>query len=168
MDTDRILETLNRHRVDYILIGGMNFWLRHAPLPTLDIDLWIDDNAANLQRCHNALVELDAEWGPSESEWRAVADWPPNWIARQYVFCLMSRCGPIDVFRSVAGLLSWSECRKRAELDTTPAGTAFVGLSDLDMIQCQLALPEGDRNLNRIRALQEICRESQEQRGPRE
>ena len=74
------------------------------------------------------LVDLDAEWGPSESEWRAIADLPPNWITRQNVFCLISRyvtnrCVPV---RS-RDLPPGSDCRKRAELGTTPAGIAFVG-----------------------------------------
>ncbi len=33
MNSDRILQTLNEHRVGYILIGGMNFLLRYAPAP---------------------------------------------------------------------------------------------------------------------------------------
>ena len=32
MNVDHILKTLNAHEVAYLLIGGMNFLLRHAPV----------------------------------------------------------------------------------------------------------------------------------------
>ena len=39
---DHILATLGRHQVDYLLIGGVNFLLRHAPVLTYDVDVWIE------------------------------------------------------------------------------------------------------------------------------
>ena len=47
MNVDTILDTMNRNMVDYILIGGMNFLLRHAPVITYDVDLWIKDTSGN-------------------------------------------------------------------------------------------------------------------------
>lgn len=38
MNVDHILATFNAHRVDYILIGGVNFLLRHEPVTTYDIE----------------------------------------------------------------------------------------------------------------------------------
>lgn len=154
MDHDRILETLNRHEVAHILIGGVNFLLRHAPVLTFDIDLWIDDMPENVERCERALVDLEASWGPSEAQWRPVAELGPGWLQRQAVFCLISPYGAIDIFRSVKGLESWSECRRRAESGRTATGMPFLGLSDRDMLQCQLALPEELRNQDRVRALE--------------
>jgi hypothetical protein len=107
MKIDLILETFNRCDVAYLLLGGVNFLLRHDPVTTVDIDSWIEDS--------------------------------PH--------------GAIDVFRAVRGLSSWGECRSRAVAGFTPAGTPFVGLCDEDMLQCQMALPEGERKLDRIRTL---------------
>ena len=42
MNVDRILETLNRQDVRYILIGRMNFLLRHTPVLTFDVDVWVE------------------------------------------------------------------------------------------------------------------------------
>ena len=39
MNVDHILETLNGHQVVYLLIGGMNFLLRHTPVLTYDVDV---------------------------------------------------------------------------------------------------------------------------------
>ena len=39
MNVDEILGSLNTEQVDYILIGGMNFLLRHIPELTFDVDI---------------------------------------------------------------------------------------------------------------------------------
>jgi hypothetical protein len=162
MDIDRILQTLNRHGVDYILIGGVNFLLRHEPIATFDIDFWIEDSDANRARCQEALVELGASWGPDDENWKEVCDLPPNWMTWQAVYCLVSRCGSIDLFRAVKGLGSWAESRQCAQSARTAAGTAYVGLSDEDMLQCQLALAKEERKLDRIRTLQNVLKKDGE------
>ena len=50
MNVENIFGTFNTCQVDFILIGGMNFLLRHAPILTFDVDLWIDDTAENRSR----------------------------------------------------------------------------------------------------------------------
>ena len=64
MDVDLILQTFNAHRVDYLLIGGMNFLLFHEPVLTFDVDLWIDDAPENLRRAEQALGELRGVGAP--------------------------------------------------------------------------------------------------------
>ena len=48
MNVDHVFQTLNHHEVAYLVIGGMNFLLRHVPLLTYDIDVWIEDSAENI------------------------------------------------------------------------------------------------------------------------
>jgi hypothetical protein len=153
MNIDLILDTMNRCGVACLLLGGVNFLLRHEPVLTFDIDLWVEDTPDNLARCEKALAELEAQWGPSEADWRPVGRLAAGWLGKQAVYCLASPHGAIDVFLRVAGLPDWGRCRARAELRTTTAGTAYLGLCDADMLQCQLALPEGERRQDRIRAL---------------
>ena len=158
MNVDRVFQTLNRHEVAYLVIGGMNFLLRHAPLLTYDIDVWIDDAPENLDRCEKALAELQAEWGPTEQDWGPVAERSPGWLRGQTVFCLNSPFGAIDVFRSVPGVGSWAASRARGVGGQTAAGVAFWGLSDEDMLKCQTALPESERDPERMRILTEALR----------
>jgi hypothetical protein len=154
MNVDHILATLNQHGVDYVLIGGMNFLLRHLPVSTYDIDVWIQDEAANLQRCEAALGALNAEWGQTDADWGPVANMPPGWLNRQGVFSLNSPHGAIDVFRSVHGLADWSTAAAQAMVEKTKAGVSYRGLCDADMLQCQLALDPGFQNQSRVRYLQ--------------
>jgi hypothetical protein len=155
MNVDHILRTFGDCGVEYLLIGGMNFLLRHEPVLTYDIDFWIHDAPENLTRCDTALQILGAAWGATEAEWRPVAS-QPGWLERQEVFCLTSPHGAIDVFRAVKGLSSWSECHARAEAGLTAGGVAYRGLCDEDMLACQLALPPEDRRQSRVEALKRV------------
>ncbi len=159
MDVDRILATLNDCQVDYLLIGGMNFLLRHEPVLTFDVDLWIDDQDLNRRRCEHAMVMLEAEWGESDTDWKKVSLRGPGWLDLQPVFCLNSPSGAIDVFRSVTGLDDWAASRAHAIRAETASGTSFWGLDDRDMLQCQYALEISSRRLQRIATLERVLRE---------
>ncbi len=153
MNLDRILSVFHKHKVRCLLIGGMNFLLRHKPVLTFDADFWIEDTPGNLSRCETALSALDAEWGPSVDDWGPVSDKAKGWLARQSVFCLISPHGAIDIFRTVQGLDSWAASNANACDGLTAAGTPYRGLSDRDMLKCQLALEKKHQKIDRIRDL---------------
>src|SRR5678815_4764255 len=101
MNVDLILSTFNEAHADYILIGGMNFFLNHQPVLTWDIDLWISSREENIEAVHTALARLQAE----VSFDRKGDDWQPlkamasgAWLKRSAVHCLNSPHGPIDIF----------------------------------------------------------------------
>ena len=153
MNVDHILKTLNDHGVDYLLIGGVNFLLRHSPALTYDVDVWIEDSDENRRRCEKSLIELDAEWGASDDQWERVANKPAGWLDRQGIFCMNSRHGALDIFRSVEGVDNWNEANHRSVEGQTRGGVPYRGLSDRDMLECQLALSEADQKQARIEAL---------------
>jgi hypothetical protein len=150
MNVDHILGTFNQHGVSYLLIGGMNFLLRHLPVTTYDVDLWIEDQPANRLQCEAALAALDAEWGQTDADWGPVARLPAGWLDRQGVYSLNSPHGAIDVFRSVHGLPDWPTVAARAIPESTQGGIAYHGICDEDMLQCQLALDPGAQNQTRV------------------
>jgi hypothetical protein len=158
MNIEHILAVFNRHEVRYLLIGGVNFLLRHVPVLTFDVDFWIEDNEANGRRCESALIGLNAEWGRTESDWGPVDAKPAGWLAQQAVFCLTSPHGAIDIFRAVQGLPNWAAAFATSVAGHTAAGTAYRGLSDRDMLACQLSLPPESRKNDRIRELQKAMR----------
>lgn len=158
MNIDVILRAFNRQRVRHLLIGGVNYLIRHEPIITYDIDLWIEDSPPNRRRCEHALAKLGAEWGASVQDWRPVKRLPTGWLARQSVYCLTSPHGAIDVFRKVKGLREWRSSRNRAVRGTTGAGVAFWGLSDADMLRCQKALSRSERKGERVRSLERTAR----------
>lgn len=158
MDVDQVLRTMKECDVAFLLIGGMNYLLRHEPVLTFDIDLWIDDAPGNRRSCERALGQLDAEWGRSDEDWGPVSRLAAGWLDAQPVFCLNSPFGAIDIFRFVAGLTDWSTCRSRAVAERTAGEVEYWGLCDADMLQCQLALDERHRRTQRVAALERILK----------
>jgi hypothetical protein len=59
-DPERIVETLNRHQVDYVLVGGYAARLYGARRPTYDIDIAPSTALDNLHRLSEALRDLGA------------------------------------------------------------------------------------------------------------
>jgi hypothetical protein len=160
VNVDVILETFHRHKVNAILIGGMNFLLRHQPVLTFDIDFWVKDTDENLLKVTAALKDLRAEWGRDEKSWKPVPD-GFDWLRHQSMFCLTSSYGAIDIFREVAGLNDkYDLCRERCSEGLTSSGIPYSSLADEDMLTCQLALPEHERRLDRIVFLQNLLRKS--------
>lgn len=160
MNVDRILQEFNAAEVDYILIGGMNFLLRHIPELTFDVDLWVEDSPANLARVNKALRALSAEWGPTEQLWKPVPD-RPEWLNSQGIFCVTTAHGAVDIFRSVRGLEErYAECKAAAVTGQTATGISYCGLSDKHMLETQLALDEAQRKENRIKVLRRALGET--------
>ena len=159
MNPQAILQTLNRHQVAYLVLGGFNFLVAHQPILTFDIDVWIEDAPENRIRTARALTALGAAWGPTEEQWKPTAE-DPAWLLNQTIFCLTSREGAIDVFREVRGLEGrWQECRDEAIPRLIDEGTHFLGLSDRHMLECQLALALPDQKQDRIATLNAALRE---------
>lgn len=159
MNLDHILATFNERQVAYLLIGGMNFLLRHSPVLTYDVDLWIEDTVENRQRCELALADLACEWGATDEDWGPVSEKRSGWLQRQSLYCLTSPSGAIDIFRRVAGLDNWQRSFADSVVETTAGRVYYRGISDEDMLRCQYALSEQDRKRDRIEFLEKIRQE---------
>jgi hypothetical protein len=158
VNVDAILEAFHRYGVHAILIGGMNFLLRHQPVLTFDVDLWVQDTDENLLKVRNALHDLKAEWGPDEASWKPIPE-GFSWLRRQSMYCLTTEHGALDIFREVAGLEGqYDACRDRCSECRTASGTPYASLSNQDMLACQMALPEGQRRLDRVAYLTRLLK----------
>jgi hypothetical protein len=58
----RILELLEQHGVEYVVVGGVAAVLQGAPVTTFDIDALIKVDAANIDRLAKVLAILDARY----------------------------------------------------------------------------------------------------------
>src|SRR5687768_445591 len=153
LNIDRILSELNNAKVDYILIGGVNFLLRHSGPLTHDVDVWVNDSDDNLSRMLSALRNLNAEWGRTDATWGTIPN-DISWLKIQPVFCLLTSAGSLDIFRDVRGLEGkYVECRDRAISGQTANSIPFLALSDSDMLQTQLVLEPAEQKQDRISVL---------------
>ncbi len=57
-DFEDMLELLDRHRVRYLIIGGLAFIYHAKPRYTKDMDLWLDAEPKNVERANVALSEF--------------------------------------------------------------------------------------------------------------
>lgn len=55
-----MLALLERHRVRYLIVGGLAFVFHAKPRYTKDLDLWLDPDPENIGRTNRALVEFGA------------------------------------------------------------------------------------------------------------
>ncbi len=62
MDTIRDFEDLlilfHRHKVRYLIIGGLAFIYHAKPRYTKDMDLWIEAEENNIKKANQALIEF--------------------------------------------------------------------------------------------------------------
>jgi hypothetical protein len=75
----RILHLLERHGVEYVVVGGVAAVLQGAPVTTFDIDALIKVDAANADRLLAALGPLTRGIGSTERYVRhATTCWPED------------------------------------------------------------------------------------------
>ena len=88
-----ILELLNKHEVEYIVVGGVAAVIQGAPITTFDLDALVrisDDNASRLSL---ALDELDARYREHQSTIKPTKE---DILAGGHLL-LLTRAGPLDV-----------------------------------------------------------------------
>jgi hypothetical protein len=59
-DFEDILALLEKHRVRYLIIGGLAFIYHAKPRYTKDMDLWVEFEPENVVRANRALAEFGA------------------------------------------------------------------------------------------------------------
>lgn len=97
LDAERIFETLDRHSVRYVVIGGFAALLHGLPRATEDVDITPAVDRENLQRLADALRELDARLiAPGADD---PLDWPWSADAFAQFTTLTTRttAGDLDV-----------------------------------------------------------------------
>src|SRR5438045_3759681 len=95
-----ILNTLARHRVNFIVIGGVSAVLQGAPVSTFDLDLVHSRAPDNLDRLLAGLRELDAYYRePGTRRLRPGL----SHLASPGHQLLMTAAGPLDLLGTVTG-----------------------------------------------------------------
>jgi len=88
-----ILEQLNQHEVEYIVVGGVAAVIQGAPITTFDLDALIRVNEENAERLTAALSSLDARLREHSVVIRPTKE---DILAGGHLL-LTTRAGPLDV-----------------------------------------------------------------------
>jgi hypothetical protein len=118
LNAPALLDVLQQHGVEFLLIGGYAGIMMGSPLPTQDVDVVPNDERENLERLSSALTALDARIRNGDEE-------------------------PLpfgDDATSLAGAVFWNLTTKHGDLDITfrPSGTE--GYADLRRDAITIAL----------------------------
>lgn len=88
-----ILDVLNRHQVEYIVVGGVAAVIHGAPTTTFDLDTLVRVNRSNAERLTRALSQLEARFREHRESIRPTTE---DILAGGRLL-LMTRAGPLDV-----------------------------------------------------------------------
>jgi hypothetical protein len=148
----RILELLDEHGVEFIVVGGVAAVLHGAPVTTFDIDTLVKVDADNADRLLAALKALDAHYR-EHSE--AVRPTKEDVLAGGHLL-LMTNSGPLDVL----GFISQG---RRYEDVTNATTTIPVGELPLRVLSLEALIEEKralgrDKDLAVVRLLEAVLR----------
>ena len=96
-DPERIITTLARHGVTYVLIGAVAARLQGFPRMTADADITPARDPDNLQRLAAALRDLDARVYTESVPEGLAFDCSPRTLARADLWNLVTAAGRLDV-----------------------------------------------------------------------
>ncbi len=94
----RILELLEQHGVEYVVVGGVAAVLQGAPVTTFDLDALIKVDPRNIDRVAGALAALDARYREHQGLRPSRDD-----VAAGGHLLLMTDSGPFDVLGFIGG-----------------------------------------------------------------
>jgi len=148
----RIAEHLQRHGVEFLVIGGQAAALFGSPHPTYDVDLCYRREAGNLERLAEALRALHPRLrgAPSDLPFRLDA----KSLALGANLTFDTDLGPLDLLAWVEPLGAYEDLAARAvriDLDTTTV--LVTSLEDLIRIKQHLGRPKDRLDLLQLEAL---------------
>ena len=129
---EEILRILEKHRVQYVVIGGIAAPLHGSPHVTSDIDITPERGVKNLQRLSAALTELNArirvEGEPQGFKFNHDVD-SLSWME---VLNLITDWGALDLSFTPAGTRGYSDLRRDAvEIEVMGVHTTVASLADV-------------------------------------
>ena len=150
VDLRELLASLQRHEVDYTVIGGVAVQVHGHRRTTMDLDVVPAPDAANLERLARALAELgahprDLPGGAPTAEQLAAAPIVP---------ALTTAHGQLHILRDVPGAPPYADLRARALLvDFDGIPLAIAGLDDLIAMKRASGRPQDARDIAALTAL---------------
>jgi hypothetical protein len=138
LDIARLLEVLERHEVDYLVVGGVAAIAHGATRPTSDVDCLVRRSRENLSRLAAAMRELHARLrvgGMSDEEASALpTPLDADSLARLAISTWRTDAGDFDVLTDIPGrhgaLRGYEELIARAALQAV--GGIVVRVAALD------------------------------------
>lgn len=137
-DPERLLITLHRHRVRFVLIGALAARLHGFPRLTADAGITPATDKQNLGHLAAALRELEARVYIGSFPEGLVFDCSPATLSRAKIWNLVTIAGRLDLAFQPSGTGGYDDLAKRAELFEA-FGVKFEAASLDDIIRSKEA-----------------------------
>lgn len=157
----RLLEVLESHEVEYVLIGGVASALHGAPFTTVDLDAVPAPESSNLDRLAAALDDLDAVLRDAETPEGIRIEWSGHLLKKalaDFRFLRFdTRHGYLDLLHRPAGTKGFSDLARDAiDLDLGTVRVRVAALEDIIRTKQAAGRPRDLEQLPTLRRLLEI------------
>jgi len=156
LQADEIFACLGRHKVSYVVIGGLAAVLHGSPLPTLDVDICPSREPGSLEGLAAALREMDARIRTPDSPEGLRFACDAQFLGSLRLVNLVTRFGDLDVAFEPSGTTGFSDLEPRAVVMTIKEMELRVAaLGDLIRSKEAASRPKDQRSLPLLRLLLE-------------
>lgn len=131
-DFERIIEVLNRHRVRYLVIGGVAAMLHGALIRTLDLDVTPSNDDKNKRSLARALKELEAELRAPGLDEGIEIPLDARTFTGMVTMTFITRFGPLDVCFVPDGTTGYEDLsRSASRVEVEGLSIPVASLSDI-------------------------------------
>jgi hypothetical protein len=159
-----LLETLVRHKVRFIILGGVAERMLGSPRTTDDFDICPAATRANLDRLAAMLNEVGARWAPpglEEVGFDPVEPWTVASFKAQTSLALITAHGRFDIWFRPDGTTGYEDLIKRAiDVEVGDLKAKVVHLEDSIRIKRAIG---GPKYLGQLPLLREVQRQRRTQ-----
>src|SRR3954470_1547696 len=160
LDLPRLLATLQRHKVVFVLIGGLAAVYHGSPFPTEDADITPDANELNLDRLAVALRELNARVRADDVPEDASFACDTKGLAAAQTWNLVTDAGDLDIAFRPSGTQGYSDLRRDSvSADIYDVTVQIASLADVIRSKQAANRPKDQRGLPSLRAILARSRE---------
>jgi len=154
LDLARLLEVLDRHKVAYVLIGGLAAVYHGSPFPTEDADITPQTDRANLESLAAALVELDARIRTDSEPAGLPFACDADSLAASKTVNLTTAAGGLDLTFEPAGTAGYDDLRRDAtRTDLYGVTVQIASLADVIRSKQAANRPKDQRVLPTLREI---------------
>ncbi len=152
-----ILNLLNKHEVEFIVVGGVAAVIQGAPVTTFDLDALVRVSEENAERLIRALGELDARYREHQSRLSPTKE---DILAGGHLL-LLTRAGPLDVLGFIGDKERYEDMLNRSSEVAMTVGKFLV--LDLEELVRQKRSSSRTKDRVMLELLEEVLRQRQRQ-----
>jgi predicted nucleotidyltransferase len=145
-DFEDFVKLLNKHQVDYMIVGGYALAFHGKPRHTGDLDIWINCSEANAEKLVMAIQEFGlASLGLSKSDF----------MKEGYVTQIGYPPLRIDILNTIDGVTFDSAFPNKLLVDVNGLEVKYIGLNDFIVNKTACGRSQDIADLREIKNIQE-------------